>query len=178
MLPRAGCGYPSITQEQKELGSDQAYGAISGSGSTFGLGIELGRIQGSITGRDLDEASQSPSYSNRPILDGPNASSLNCSKAKDVGKESGLKQGLVLRPSLLPECKRASSMDSNFGEQGKNKHRREEDVTREDPPQDDVCFYTNRVQKIGRVRYDSVESDTTRPSPIRLGRVRYDSAES
>ena len=63
-----------------------------------------------------------------------------------MGEESGLKQGLVLRPSLPPECKRASSRDSNFGEEGNNIHCREEDVTREDPPQDDVCFYiyTNR----------------------------------
>ena len=136
--------YPSMTQEQKELGSGQAYGAISGSGSTSDPGIELGRTQGSITGLDLDGTSQSPSYSNRPIPDGSNASSFKCSKAKDVGEESGLKQGLVLRPSLPPECKQASSRDSNFGEEGNNLHCREEVVTREDPPQDDVCFYTNR----------------------------------
>ena len=35
--------YPSMNQEQKELGSDQAYGAISGLGSTYGPSIELGR---------------------------------------------------------------------------------------------------------------------------------------
>ena len=136
--------YLSMTQEQKELGADQAYGAISGSGSTSGPGIELGRIQGRLTGLDLDGAGQSPSYSNRPIPDGPNASSLKCSKAKDVGEESGLKQGPVLRPSMSPECKRASSRDSNFGEEGNNTHCREEDVIREDLPQDDVCFYSNR----------------------------------
>ena len=61
-----------------------------------------------------------------------------------MGEESGLKRGLVLRPSLPPECKRVSSRASNFGEEGNNIHCREEDVTREDPPQDDVCFYTNR----------------------------------
>ena len=111
--------YLSMTQEQKEFGADQAHGAISGSGSTSGPGIELGRIQGRLMGLDLDGASQSPSYSNRPIPDGPNASSLKCSKANDVGEESGLKQGPV-RPSMPPECKRASSKDSNFGEEGNN----------------------------------------------------------
>ena len=136
--------YLSMTQEQKDLGADQAHGAVSGSGSTSGPGLEMGRIQGRLTGLDLDWASQSPSYSNRPTPDGANASSHKCSKAKDVGEESRLKQGPVLRPSMPLECKRASSRDSNFGEEGNNTHCREEDVIREDLPQDDVCFYTNR----------------------------------
>ena len=136
--------YLSMTQELKELGADQAHRAISGSGSTSGPGIELGQSVGRVlprlTGLDLDGASQSPSYSNRPIPDGPNASSLKCSKAKDVGEDSRLKQGPILRPSMPHECKRASSRDSNFGEEGNNTHCREEDVIREDLPQDDVCF--------------------------------------
>ena len=134
----------SLTQEQKELGADQASGAISGSGSTFGLGLELGCIQDRLTGLDHVGASQSPSYSNRPIPDGPNASSLKCSKAKDVREKFGLKQGPVLRPSMSPMCKRASSRDSNFGEEGNKTLYREEDMIREVLPQDDVCFYSNR----------------------------------
>ena len=105
--------YPSMVQEQKELGSGQADGTTSGSGSTSGPGIELGRTQDSITGLDHDGASQSPSYSNRPIPDGLNVSSFKCFKAKVAGEKSGLKQGLVLRPSMHPERKRASFRDSN-----------------------------------------------------------------
>ena len=45
---------------------------------------------------------------------------------------------------MPPECNRVSSRDSNFGEEGNNTHCQEEDVIREDLPQDDVCFYTNR----------------------------------
>ena len=134
----------SMTQEQKDLGADQAYGAVSGSGFTFGSDLEMGRIQGRLIGLDLDWASQSPSYSNRPTLDGLNASSHKCSKAKDGGEESRLKQGPVLRPSKPLECKRSSSRDSNFGEEGNNTHCREEDKIREELPQDDVCLYTNR----------------------------------
>ena len=36
----------SMTQEQKDLEADQAYGAVSGTGFTFGSGLEMGRIQG------------------------------------------------------------------------------------------------------------------------------------
>ena len=93
---------------------------------------------------DLDWASQSPSYSNRPTPYGLNASSHKCSKAKDEGEESGLKQGPVLRPSMPLECKRSSSKDSNFSEEDNNTHWREEDEIREDLPQDDVCLYSNR----------------------------------
>ena len=46
--------YLSMTQEQKDLGADQAHGAVSGSGSTSGSGLEMGRIQGRLTGLDLD----------------------------------------------------------------------------------------------------------------------------
>ena len=62
----------------------------------------------------------------------------------DGGEESGLKQGPVLRPSMPLECKRSSSKDSNFGEDGNNTHCREEDEIREDLPEEDVCLYTNR----------------------------------
>ena len=119
-----------MTQEQKDLGADQAYGAVSGSGFAFGSGLEMGRIQGRRMGLDLDWASQSLSYSNRPNPDGPDASSHRCSKAKDVGKESGLKQGPLLRPSMPLDCKRSSSRDPNFGEKGNNTHCREEDEMR------------------------------------------------
>ena len=135
--------YLSMTQEQKELGANQDHGEISGSGSTSGPGFELGRSQGRLMGLDLDGASQSPSYPNRPIPVGPNVSNLKCSKANDAGEDSRLKQAPV-RLFMPPECNRASSRDSNFGEEGNNTHGREEDVIREDLPQDDVCCYTNR----------------------------------
>ena len=47
-------------------------------------------------GLDLDGVSQSPSYPNRPIPVGLNASNIKCSKANNAGEESGLKQGPVM----------------------------------------------------------------------------------
>ena len=133
----------SMTQEQQELGVDQDHGAISGSGSTSGPGLELGRTQERLMGRDPVGASKSQSYSNRPIIVGQKVSNLKCSKANDVGEVSGLNQASV-KPSMSPECNRASSRDSNIGEEGNNTHSREEDVIQEDLPQGDVRCYTNR----------------------------------
>ena len=124
----------SMTQEKKDLGSDQAYRADRGSSFTFGSGLKMGQIQGRLTGLDLDWASPSLSYSSRPTLDGKNALSHRCSKAKDAGEESGLKQGLLLRPSTPLDCKRSSSRDPNFCEKGNNTHCREEDEIRENLP--------------------------------------------
>ena len=42
------------------------------------------------------------------------------------------------------DCKRSSSRELNFGEEGDNTRCREEDEIREDLPQDDVCVYMNR----------------------------------
>ena len=124
----------TLIQDQKVLGAVQASGAISGSDSTFGSGLELGCIQGRFKGLDPDGPSQSPSYSNGLIPDGQTTSSPNISWAKDKGENSGLKQGSTSRPSMSPECKQANSRDHNSGEEGNKIQCREEDVTREAPP--------------------------------------------
>ena len=124
----------NLIQDQEVLGAVQASGAISGSDSISGLGLELGCIQGRLKGLDPDGPSQSPSYSNGLIPDGQIATSPNSSWAKDKGENFGLKQGSTSRPSMFPECKLASSRDYNSGEEGNIIQCREEDVTREAPP--------------------------------------------
>ena len=132
-----------MTQEQQELGADQDHGATSGSGSTHGPGLELGRTKERLMGPDPVGASKSPRFHNRPILVGLKVSNVTCSKANNVGEENGLNQASVL-PSMFPECNRASSRDSNNGEEVSNTHSRDEDVTREVLLQDDARCYKNR----------------------------------
>ena len=94
-------------------------------------------------GPDPVGASKSPRYHNRPIPVGLKVSNVTCSKANNVGEENGLNQASVT-PSMSPESKRASSRDSNNGEEVNNTHSRDEDVTREVLLQEDARCYKNR----------------------------------